>query len=98
MNIVFYSSRLQDASTCIGEATRLFGAVIGKKYIQRTLLLRATDEFRHLFGHRALKLHPLKGNRDGQYSVTLTGNYRLILEKIDEETVRIVEVEDYHGN
>lgn len=26
-------------------------------------------------------LHPLKGNRAGQYSMTLTGNYRLIVEK-----------------
>lgn len=40
----------------------------------------------------------LKGNRAGQYSITLTGNYRLIIEKIAEDIVRIVEVEDYHGD
>ena len=27
-----------------------------------------------------------------------TGNYRLIIEKVEEETVRIIDVEDYHGN
>lgn len=98
MNIEFSSSRLQGASTSIGESYRLFGPVIGRKYVQRILILRATEEFHQLFGHKALKLHSLKGNRDKQYALTLTGNYRLILEKIDDETVRVVEVEDYHGN
>ncbi len=56
------------------------------------------DKFTQLYGHRALRLHPLKGNRAGQYSITLTGNYRLIVEKVKEDKVRIVDVEDYHGN
>jgi hypothetical protein len=28
----------------------------------------------------------------------LTENFRLIVEKIKEDAIRIVEVEDYHGN
>ncbi|MDP2916411.1 MAG: type II toxin-antitoxin system RelE/ParE family toxin [Dehalococcoidia bacterium] len=61
-------------------------------------VLRATDKFTQLYGHRALRLHPLKGNRAGQYSMILTGNYRLIVEKVKEDQIRIVDVEDYHGN
>jgi proteic killer suppression protein len=61
-------------------------------------ILRSTDKFKQLFGFQALKLHPLKGDRAGQYSITLTGNYRLIIEKLGEETVFIVDVEDYHGD
>jgi plasmid maintenance system killer protein len=34
----------------------------------------------------------------GQYSMTLTGNYRLVVEKVKEDRVRIMEVEDYHGD
>ena len=30
--------------------------------------------------------------------MTLTGNYRLIVEKISEDKVRILDVEDYHGD
>ena len=30
--------------------------------------------------------------------MTLTGNYRLIIEKIQEDRVRILDVEDYHGD
>ena len=98
MLIEFSSNRLADASVSFAEASRLFGVPIGRKYIQRLAVLRATDKFTQLYGHRALRLHPLKGNRAGQYSMTLTGNYRLIIEKVKEDKVRIISVEDYHGN
>jgi proteic killer suppression protein len=80
------------------EASRFFGVPIGRKYIQRLAVLRATDKFTQLYGHRALRLHPLKGDRAGQYAMTLTGNFRLIIEKIKEDKVRIMDVEDYHGD
>jgi proteic killer suppression protein len=98
VHIEFSENRSADASVSLADASRLFGVPIGRKYIQRLAILRATDKFTHLFGHRALRLHPLKGNRTGQYSMTLTGKYRLIVEKIDEESVRIIDVEDYHGD
>jgi len=96
--IEFSSHRLEAASMSLSEASRLFGIPIGRKYIQRLAVLRATDKFSELYGHRALRLHPLKGNRTGQYSIIITGNYRLILEKIGEDRVLIIDVEDYHGN
>ncbi len=40
----------------------------------------------------------MKGDRAGQYAITLAGNYRLILEKVREDKVRIRDVEDYHGD
>ena len=98
MEIEFSSNRLANASVSLSEASRLFGAPIGRKYIQRLAVLRATERFTQLYGHRALRLHPLKGNRAGQYSMTLTGNYRLVVENVREDRVRIMDVEDYHGN
>ena len=98
MEIEFATSRLAAASLSLSEATRLFGVPIGRKYIQRLAVLRATDKFTELYGHRALRLHPLKGNRAGQYAMTLTGNYRLIVERIGEDKVRVLDVEDYHGD
>ena len=98
MYIEFSSNRLEAASLSLSEASRLFGVPIGRKYIQRLVILRAMDKFSELFGHQALRLHPLKGNRAGQYSIILSGNHRLILEKIVEDRVRIIDVEDYHGN
>ena len=98
MQIEFSTNRLRDASLNFSEASRLFGIPISRKYIQRLAVIRATGKFAELFGLRALRLHPLKGNRSGQYAITLSGNYRLIIEKLDEDKVRIVDVEDYHGN
>ncbi len=98
MEIVFATSRLAEASLSLSEATRLFGAPIGRKYIQRVAVLRAIDKFTQLYGHKALRLHPLKGSRAGQHAMTLTGNYRLIIERVSEDSVRILAVEDYHGD
>jgi proteic killer suppression protein len=98
MELEFSSNRLASASVSFSEAGRLFGVPIGRKYIQRLAVLRATEKFTQLYGYQALKMHPLKGNRAGQYSITLTGNYRLIIEKVQEDKARIVDVEDYHGD
>jgi proteic killer suppression protein len=98
VKIEFSSHRLADASVSLVEASRLFGVPIGRKYIQRLAVLRATDKFTQLYGHRALRLHPLKGDRTGQYAITLTGNFRLIMERVEEDRVRIMDLEDYHGN
>jgi proteic killer suppression protein len=98
VDIEFSSNRLASAGVCYSEAIRLFGVSIGRKYIQRLSILRATEKFSQLFGYRALRLHLLQGDRTGQYSVTLTANYRLILEKIEEDKILIIDVEDYHGD
>ncbi len=98
MEIEFASNRLAAASLSLSEASRLFGVPVGRKYLQRLAVLRATDKFTQLYGHKTLRLHLLKGDRAGQYSIVLTGNYRLIIEKIREDRVRIIDVEDYHGD
>jgi plasmid maintenance system killer protein len=94
----FSSNCLTDVSSSISEASRLFGVPIGRKYIQRLAILRAVEKFSQLYGFQALRLHSLKGNRTGRYAITLIGNYRLIVEKIREDKVNILDVEDYHGD
>ena len=98
MDVAFAARRLADASLNISEAARLFGVLTGRKYIQRIAVLRAVASFAHLYGHQALRLHALKGDREGQYALTLTANYRLIIEKLSEDEVRVLGVEDYHGD
>jgi proteic killer suppression protein len=98
VELEFASNRLTKAGISLSEAVRLFGVAIGRKYIQRLSVLRATDKFSQLYGYQALRMHPLKGNRTGQYSITLTGNYRLIIEKVQEDKICIIDVEDYHGD
>ncbi|WP_421851166.1 type II toxin-antitoxin system RelE/ParE family toxin [Marinomonas sp.] len=40
-------------------------------------------------------LHPLKGNRDGVWSITVNGNWRITFEFIDGNAY-ILNYEDYH--
>lgn len=40
-------------------------------------------------------LHPLKGNRAGQWAVQVSGNWRIIF-RFEEGNVREVELLDYH--
>jgi len=42
------------------------------------------------------KLHPLKGARRGEWSVWVTGNFRLTF-RVDGEDVSNIDLEDYHG-
>ena len=98
MNIEFATNRLSSASLNLTLSTRLFGAQIGRKYIQRLSVIRAVDVFNQLYELRALRFHALRGGRAGQYSMSLTGNYRLVIERVGEDTIRILAVEDYHGN
>lgn len=98
MELEFSSKHLDQASLDFSMSSRIFGVQIGRKYIQRLDILRAVGKFSQLYGIQSLRLHPLKGNRAGQYSITLTGNYRLIVEKAKEDKVLIVDVEDYHGD
>jgi toxin HigB-1 len=95
--IYFGSRRLEEAASSFDTASRTFGVPIGRKYIQRLALLRAADKFSQLYGFQALRFHQLKGGREGQYSIFLTQNFRFIIEKIDNDKIRIVNVEDYHG-
>jgi proteic killer suppression protein len=42
-----------------------------------------------------LFLHPLKGDRKGQWAITVSGNWRIIF-AFDGEDVIVVNLEDYH--
>jgi toxin HigB-1 len=41
-------------------------------------------------------LHPLTGNRTGEWAMTVTKNWRMTFLKIDERTIGAIDLEDYH--
>ncbi|MBJ2966081.1 type II toxin-antitoxin system RelE/ParE family toxin, partial [Salmonella enterica subsp. enterica serovar Kentucky] len=44
---------------------------------------------------KALRCHPLKGDRQGEYSLEVNGNWRVVF-KLEEPNVFDVDLEDYH--
>lgn len=41
------------------------------------------------------KLHPLRGDRQGEYAITVTGNWRITF-RLESSAVTAVNFEDYH--
>ncbi len=100
MDIRFRTNKLEKAYLNSNDGVRLLGAERHRKFVQRIDLIgeaRNIDELSILPG---LHWHPLKGNRAGQFAVTLTGNFRLILTIVEDtpNTVCVEEVTDYHGD
>ncbi|WP_165367557.1 type II toxin-antitoxin system RelE/ParE family toxin [Phytoactinopolyspora endophytica] len=76
-----------------------FGRDLVRSFRKKVNLIgAATNEF-ELRQHKALHLEKLKGDRDGQHSIRLNGQYRLILRfdtDDDGKIVVVIEIVDYH--
>jgi addiction module RelE/StbE family toxin len=62
-----------------------------------TALKERTDLFQSEPHHPLLSNHKLHGERRHQRSINITGDYRLIFEQVDTETVRLLDI-DTHSN
>lgn len=98
MNVAFRSRRLERAYREHNEAVRLWGVVVGRRYVERVQALeRQAVSVSDLYASRALDFHPLTGNRTGQHALRLTGQMRLVVTVTGEQSVIVEEVVDYHG-
>ncbi len=76
-----------------------FSRNIVAAFRKRIQLIRAARDERDLYAVRSLRFEKLKGNRAPQRSIRLNDQWRLILEIIPGDqgnTVRIINIEDYH--
>ena len=84
-------------------ATRRFyetgkGRFSGLNYERAVVLLAALDEavsLKELGPLRSLGLHKLKGNRSGQWAITVNGPWRICFKFHDGDAFE-VEIVDYH--
>ena len=98
MEVRFRTRRLERCASHITPAIREWGNEVGRRYIDRVQLLQEVQALEDLYAFRATGLHPLRGDRRGQFALRLTGQMRLIVERgTDPGTVTVVEVVDYHG-
>lgn len=66
---------------CFGShklACRTWDDPVARRYIQRIGLIQEVKDLNELCGLPGLKCHPLKGDRQGEYAISLTGFWRLI--------------------
>jgi proteic killer suppression protein len=98
VKIEFAGGRLERCFRNESRAVREWGQHVGLRYIQRIQVLAAATSLDELRGSRALRLHPLRGDRRGEWAMTLAGRWRLTFEAVDEQTVRIKEVSAHYGD
>ena len=70
-----------------------------RAYRKRMQQIRASKDERDFLGMRSLNFEKLKGNRQGQHSIRLNLQWRLILEIRGDhpcKVIGIIEIVDYH--
>ena len=99
MIIKFRNRTLRERYEDANKGTREWGPQVAHRYIQRIEQIEAMPTFHSLFSIRSLRLHPLKGGRQGQYALTLVGRYRLIIERDDApDAVIVSEISNHYGD
>jgi toxin HigB-1 len=108
MNIVFLTKELEKLCTEKRIAKKKLGGDGFKKLKARLADIRAARMVSELVAGRP---HPLKGDREGQFSLSFNGGVRLVFKPADEpapqkedgatnwnrvSTIRIIYLGDYH--
>ena len=58
--------------------------------------LTSARSFSELYVPPNFGFHPLTGERKGTFAITVTKNWRLTFNKVDEHTIADLDLEDYH--
>lgn len=98
MDVAFKDQSLDRLETDAGYSAG-FGDAVVKAYRKRMQQIRSASDERTFYAHRSLNFEKLKGSREGQYSMRLNDQWRLIVElrgDAPKKTVYIVEIVDYH--
>ena len=93
MEVRFKTNKLQKQYENSKDAVKAYGLDVAKKYIQRVDILKSAKSFDDLSKIPQLKFHPLTGNRKGEFAISLTGFYRLIITN-DGDTFDIAKIEE----
>lgn len=63
------------------------------RYKDRIVLLESIEKISDLYSYKSLHFEKLKGERDGQLSLRLNDQYRIIIEEVTEGTLKILIIE-----
>lgn len=76
-----------------------FGDLVVKAYRRAIQHIRAATDERTLYARRSFRFEKLSGNRQGQHSMRLNDQWRLIVQirgEAPKKTIHILEITDYH--
>ena len=93
MKVTFRTRKLEREYLKSTTAIKSYGMQVARKYIQRIDIIKHAKNIEELSKLPGLRCHPLKGNRQDQYAVNLTGFYRLIF-TLHGEKLEIANIEE----
>ena len=100
MEISFRTKKLQKQYEKSVEAEKAYGQQVARRFISRINTLKKAIDFNELYTLSGWNFHPLKGNRKGEFAITLTGFWRLIITNDGDtfDIAKIEEVSDHYGD
>lgn len=99
MRVEFANNRLRRCYYSYSVASRAWGDVIARRYINRIETLYMLERFDELYPIRSFRLHRLSGQRTGQFAIVLDRRWRLIItHRYEDNTIRIEEVTNHYGD
>lgn len=100
MEVSFRTNDLRQCYETAKKARRAWGETVAALYRNRVDALYAAEDNRTLATLASFRFHALKGNRKGQYAISLGRDYRLIVTFQNEQftVVRVEEVTDHYGD
>ena len=93
MEVTFRTKKLEREYLKVALAQKTYGRQVARKYIQRINIIKHSRNIDELSRLPGLRCHPLKGDRQGQFAINLTGFYRLIF-TLHGEALEIVNIEE----
>jgi proteic killer suppression protein len=99
LEVEFRTKKLEREYRQHQKAEKAYDRDVARRYIERINIIKQARDMEELISLPGLRCHSLKGRREGQYAVKLTGFYRLIFTLRGEslESVRIEEVSKHYG-
>lgn len=98
LNVSFASRKLECCHADEGHPARAWGTPFARGYVLRVSLLYTTRPFEDVGTLRTLRLHPLRGKRNGQWAITLQGRWRLIVKALDAGGILVQEVSNHYDD
>lgn len=98
MEVDFASGRLEKLAND-AEIDGGYPQAVVKAYRKRIQFIEGATDERDFYAWRSLHFEKLKGDRSHQRSMRLNDQWRLVLEIVPgtpKNTVRVVDIEDYH--
>lgn len=98
MDVTFKDQSLDRLETDASYSAGFGGAVV-KAYRKAMQHIRAATDERTLYARRSFRFEKLSGDREGQFSMRLNDQWRLIVEIRGESprrVIHLIEIVDYH--